>query len=184
MTTDEVVSAAAELAGFQNSGCTPDRALALFDRLPAADVPEIVTGRWRGSEIDTGHPFDGVLGASGWYGKQFDDAETVHPLLFSDTTGKIFAVDPRRVPLSLTGKVPLSGMRAARKSLRYLGAALRTTRPAARLRSIEYRGVVSAAMVYDHLPIIDHFRRVDADTLFGVMDMRGLREPYFFVLCR
>ncbi|MGN2637244.1 DUF4334 domain-containing protein [Nocardia takedensis] len=184
MTTNEVESATAELAALQSSGCTPEQAWALFDSLPAAPVAEIVTGRWKGSEIETGHPFDGVLGASGWWGKQFDSADFVHPLLFSDGTGKIFAVDPRRVPLSLTDKIPLPGVRAVRRSLRVVGPALRTKRPTARLRSIEHRGVVTAAMVYDHLPIIDHFRRVDADTLFGVMDMRGLREPYFFVLRR
>ncbi|WP_054811477.1 DUF4334 domain-containing protein [Nocardia arizonensis] len=184
MTSNDVRSATEELAELQARGATAEQAWALFDRLPAAAVDDIVVGRWRGSEIATGHPFDGVLSASGWYGKQFDDAETVHPLLFSDDTGKVFAVDPRRVPLSLTGKVPLSSVRAVRKSLRYIGAALRTTRPGARLRAVEYRGVVSAAMVYDALPIIDHFRRVDADTLLGVMDMRGLREPYFFVLRR
>ena len=42
-------------------------------------------------------------------------------------------------------------------------------------------GKVSAAMIYDHLPIIDIFRRVDEDTLLGVMDMRGLADPYFFI---
>lgn len=184
MTSNTVRSATEELARLQADGCTPEQAWALFDRLPVAAVDEIVTGRWQGSEIRTGHPFDGVLGASGWYGKQFDDANSVHPLLFSDTEGKIFAVDPRRVPLSLTGKVPLPGVRAIRKSLRYTGIALRTQRYTARLRAVEYRGVLSAAMVYDHLPIIDHFRRVDADTLFGVMDMRGMTEPYFFILRR
>ncbi|MET7768994.1 DUF4334 domain-containing protein [Nocardia sp. NPDC005366] len=181
MTTN---SATEELAQLQADGCTREQAWALFDGLPVAKVADIATGRWRGSEIRTGHPFDGVLGASGWYGKQFDDAESVHPLLFSDTAGKIFAVDPRRVPLSLTGKVPLPTVRAIQKSLRYTGIALRTTRYAARLRAVEYRDVVSAAMIYDHLPIIDHFRQVDADTLFGVMDMRGLAEPYFFILRR
>lgn len=58
-----------------------------------------------------------------------------------------------------------------------------TRKPRARLRDVEHRGVVSAAMVYDHLPIIDHFRAVDDDTLLGVMDMRGA-PPYFFILSR
>lgn len=33
------------------------------------------------------------------------------------------------------------------------------------------------------MPIIDVFRRVDADTLLGVMDLRG-SAPYVFVLQR
>ena len=36
-------------------------------------------------------------------------------------------------------------------------------------------------MSYDHLPIIDLFRRVDERTLLGCMDLRGA-PPYFFVL--
>ncbi|MGW0251454.1 DUF4334 domain-containing protein [Nocardia goodfellowii] len=171
-----------ELPTLPASGCTPEQAWALFDRLPAVAVSEITTGRWRGAELDTGHPWAGVLVESGWYGKQFDDADTVHPLLFTDGAGAVFPVDPRRVPMGLAGQVPLPAIRAARKTLRYTGFAIRTGKPAARLRGIEYRGVLSAAMVYDHLPIIDHFRRVDPDTLLGVMDLRGMSDPYFFVL--
>ncbi|MGK8523073.1 DUF4334 domain-containing protein [Nocardia asteroides] len=162
---------------------TAQEAWALFDRLPAARVEEITTGRWRGEELPTGHPMDGVLVASGWYGKQFDGPEDVHPLLFT-SGGTVFPVDPRRVPLSLAGRVPLSGVRAVRKTLPLVRPALRTSKPTARLREVEYRGVTSAAMVYDHLPIIDHFRRAAEHTLLGVMDLRGMAEPYFFVLHR
>jgi hypothetical protein len=59
-----------------------------------------------------------------------------------------------------------------------------TDKPKARLRTVEHRGVATAAMVYDALPIIDVFRRVDADTLLGLMDLRGLPQPFFFLLRR
>lgn len=180
----EKESAQSDLTHLIDGGCTAEQAWELFDRLPAARVAEVTGARWRGEELDTGHRFAGVLVASGWYGKQFDDPESVHPLLFADESGSVFAVDPRRVPLGLAGKVPLAGVRTVRKLLPVLGPVIRTRRPAARLRDIEYRGVLSAAMVYDQLPIIDHFRRVDIDTLLGVMDMRGMGEPYFFVLRR
>jgi hypothetical protein len=55
---------------------------------------------------------------------------------------------------------------------------------AARLRMVEYRGVVSGAMVYDRQPIIDHFRRVDDDTLLGVMDSKSRPRPLVFFLTR
>ncbi len=79
--------------------------------------------------------------------------------------------------------VPVPVVERARAALGVLRPALRTSKHRARLRSVEHRGVVTAAMVYDHLPIIDFFRRVDADTLLGVMDLRG-SAPYYFVLTR
>ncbi|QLY29070.1 DUF4334 domain-containing protein [Nocardia huaxiensis] len=175
---------AVRLKALRDSGCTPAQAWELFDSLPVVAVDEITTGRWRGDEIDTGHPWKGALVESGWYGKQFDDADSVQPLLFAEPASAIFAVDPRRVPLFLAGKVPVSAIRPLRKSLRALRPLLSTRTPRARLRNLEFRGKTSAAMIYDHLPIIDIFRRVDEDTLLGVMDLRGMRDPYFFVLFR
>lgn len=171
-----------QLAGLEPA-CTTSEAFALFDRLPAVRAEEL-RGRWRGRELRTGHPMDGLLEASGWYGKQFDGVDAVHPLLFSDGKGEVFAVDPRRVPLGLADRVSSATVAKGRGMLGALKPALRTRQPRARLRDLEHRGVVSAAMVYDHLPIIDVFRRVDADTVLGVMDMRQMPEPYFFVLTR
>ncbi len=39
-------------------------------------------------------------------------------------------------------------------------------------------------MLYDRLPIHNVFRRVDARTLFGVMDLHGAARPFVFVLTR
>ncbi|QIS20809.1 DUF4334 domain-containing protein [Nocardia terpenica] len=174
----------ARLRELRFGGCTPGQAWELFDSLPAVRVDEITTGRWGGDELDTGHPWAGVLVESGWYGKQFDSAEVVQPLLFAGADGAVFPVDPRRVPLVLAGRIPQSGVRLARTLLPVLRPILRTRAPRARLRNLEFRGKVGAAMIYDHLPIIDVFRLVDDETLLGVMDMRGTRDPYFFVLRR
>lgn len=62
--------------------------------------------------------------------------------------------------------------------------ALATSKPRARLRAMEFRGVVSATMTYDALPIDDVFRAVNPDTVVGVMNLRGLERPFFFVLTR
>ena len=69
-------------------------ALALFDAAPAVDAAAMI-GTWRGAELPTGHPLDGLLAASGWWGKQFVDAETVHPLLFPTGDGGAVGVEPR-----------------------------------------------------------------------------------------
>lgn len=55
---------------------------------------------------------------------------------------------------------------------------------AATLRKVEYRGVSTATMVYDRHPIFDHFRRVDDDTVLGVMDRKGEDAPLVFYLRR
>ena len=39
-------------------------------------------------------------------------------------------------------------------------------------------------MIYDQLPINDVFRKVDQDAVFGVMDLRGMKSPFFFILRR
>ena len=69
-------------------------ALELFDSLDTVDLPFMMS-RWRGSEITTGHPQDGVLAATRWYGKEFEDPETVHPLLHRTGSGELFRVRPR-----------------------------------------------------------------------------------------
>ena len=142
-----------------------------------------MVGRWRGSGLPTDSPLDGLLESHGWYGKEFLDDETVHPLLFRDRSGRPRPVDPALVPVGLLRDHPrLAHLPAARTAFGVLRPLLHTSRPKARLRTVEHRGVHTAAMVYDALPIIDVFRRVDADTVLGLMDLRGLRQPFFFLL--
>lgn len=141
-------------------------------------------GAWQGSGLPTGHPMDGLLEAYGWHGKRFDGPDEAHPLVFADRRGR-FSVNPALVPMGLVDR---HGPRlrddrvvaAARRTLR----AATTRRPRARLRMIEHRGVVTGTMSYDALPINDHFRLVDADTLLGVMDLRAMSRPFCFVLRR
>lgn len=165
-------------------GVDPAEALAYFDSLPVV-APAEMHGRWRGSGLVTGSPLDGLLEAYGWYGKEFLDDETVHPLLFADRSGRPRPVDPSLLPVTLlrdyAGFLQLWPLRSTLTTLRPL---LYTTRPKARLRQVTHRGVVTAAMVYDSLPIIDVFRKVSEDVRLGAMDMRGLPAPFLFVLRR
>ena len=55
---------------------------------------------------------------------------------------------------------------------------------AATIRMVEYRGTVTATMVYDRHPVFDHFRRVSDDTVLGVMDRKGEDHPLVFFLTR
>ncbi|MGV9671148.1 MULTISPECIES: DUF4334 domain-containing protein [unclassified Gordonia (in: high G+C Gram-positive bacteria)] len=55
----------------------------------------------------------------------------------------------------------------------------------ASLWMIEFRGEVTASMVYDGQPVIDHFKRVDDTTLMGIMNGKGGvidgRHLYFYL---
>jgi len=170
------------LARAQRDGTTLEDALAACDALPPASLAEVI-GRWRGSGLSTGHPFDGMLEAFGWYGKAFLSTEVAHPLLFGEEHALV-SVDPRFLPVALATKWHLQTNRLVAMAFRAGEELLATTKPTARLRMTEYRGQVSATMLYDRLPINDVFRRIDAETLLGVMDYRDFALPFFFILRR
>lgn len=157
--------------------------LAFYDSLPPV-APEEMLGEWKGGEIATGHLYDGLLGPSGWWGKRFRSANEVDPLVF-ERKGKRFAGNPGLMPLGLIERFPKLAKSAPSAALfRLASPLLRTRKARARLRLLTNRGVTSAAMIYDQLPIADCFRRVDEETLVGAMDIRGHEQPYFFTLRR
>lgn len=164
------------------SGLSSEAACDLYDSLPAVTVDEIL-GQWHGSEVPTGHPLDGLLAVSGWYGKRFDSADEVHPLLFGEP-GDLYPVNPGSVPMNLLNTLGTRMPRPKIPGITTAFKAVRTRRHRARLRNVEYRGKVSVAMVYDQIAVIDHFRRLNDDALLGAMDLRNSPQPYFFLLER
>jgi len=168
------------LARAEREGVGAAEALAVFDALPAVS-PDEMRGHWRGSGLATGHRLDGLLEAYGWAGKAFADDETAHPLLFARGDGDWVAIDPRWLPVASLGGTRLARSRPAAWAFRLARPLLATRRPQARLRRVEHRGVLTAAMIYDRQPIVDLFRRVAPGVLLGLMDMRG-EAPFFFVL--
>jgi GXWXG protein len=121
---------------------TTDDALAMFDNADPVD-PGYMIGMWRGAEIPTGHPLDGILEASGWYGKEFIDAETVRPLLFRRRHGtRTWAMNPIFVPVqsALKVRIPSFAFPLMRPAISALRPVVQTRRARARLRSTTYRG--------------------------------------------
>lgn len=121
-------TAGAWLERHQETGATTDEALAFFDRLPAMGLDDM-RGHWRGSGLHTGHPLDGLLEAFGWYGKQFDGPESVHPLLFK-TRGGVADVNPRFMPVGLMTKLPARYARPLGPVFSAVLGLLRTREPA------------------------------------------------------
>lgn len=173
----------AALALIDGQPATTDEALAIFDALPAAHM-DTLWGEWSGGECNTGHPSEGLLDLYGWKGKTFVDPDTVHPLVFRAGSGKTRTLEPRLLFPGLNLPAWLARSRVMTVLFRLFRPLLATRRARARLRMIEHRGVVTATMAYDHLPIHDVFRRVDDDTLLGCMDLKGDPQPYFFYLRR
>jgi hypothetical protein len=176
-------SALARLQELESAASLED-VLDFYDSLPAVPVAAML-GRWQGSEIATGHRFDGLLGPAGWHGKNFHSADEVDPLVFRRSDGRLFAGNPAWMPLKLLEKAPGLAKNPLSAALFRLSAPLLATgKPQARLRMTEYRGVTTAMMIYDSLPINDAFRFVDRDIVLGAMDIRGQPNPFFFTLRR
>jgi hypothetical protein len=144
-------------------------ALALFDSLPAVVDPTEMLGDWRGHELFCGHPLEGLLSACRWWGKRFVDAEHVYPQIFARADGSTFSTNPARMPMS-----PWLSRRPEwliRLIFRVAYPYVHSEKSSAHLAMAEYHGQPGVAMVYDKLPIIDHFRRIDANQLLAIMDM-------------
>lgn len=168
---------------FKSVVSTTEEALGYFDELHPMAIDEML-GKWRGSGFATGHPMDGLLESFDWWGKEFVSAEHVHPLVFNGLGGKTVTLDPLWMPLKYARSSPLSRNRLTQLAFRALTPVMQTRESRARLRMLEYRGKVSATMVYDAKPIHDIFRKIDDDTVLGLMDLKGMEEPFFFMLER
>lgn len=165
-------------------GTTIQAALSFYDSLPPVTVEEMV-GAWEGAGIPTGNPLDGLLEAFGWHGKRFDSADVGHPLVFDTPGGGVANVNPALIPLGLVLRFPKAFRNPlAAHVFSLIRPVLGTSKPKARLRMMEYRGVVTGTMSYDDLAIHDAFRKVDNATLLGAMDLRGLHQPFIFILRR
>ena len=155
-------------------------AKALFASLPPVDVPQMI-GRWHGASIATGHSTDPLLDSSGWCGKKFESADIVHPLIHKSVLGEVY-LNPGLIPFTICEKLGVAKWPLMPQVFLMLNPLLSTRKPRARLRLVDHEVVASAAMVYDQLPIIDHFRRINDTQLMGKMDRKGDEEPLFFKL--
>lgn len=167
----------------QQETTSTDEALVLFDELETVDL-DFMMGRWKGSGFHTNHPMDGLLEAFNWYGKEFINPDCVHPLLFSDNDGRVFKVDPNPIAMDLGLRFPIPKNDAMKPVYSVMNKLLETEESKARVRMMEYRQKISATMIYDYLPIHDVFRKVDDNTVLGLMDFKGMEQPFFFILGR
>ena len=128
-----------------------------------ADLPTVtveeILGPWRGGDFTTGHIASTVLEKVRWHGKRFDAPLDAKPLICRNEEGELYS------NLAAGGGAEAS------------------------LWPVEFRGETTATMVYDAMPVFDHFKRVDADTLMGIMNGKleaafGVKDLYYFWLER
>lgn len=161
-----------------------ENAFETFRNLPPVETIELI-GLWKGRGIATGHPLDGILENLGWFGKRFTLDLRADALLFQSAERRLTALDPSRIPMGLVLRLNGFGKtRVASNLFSYLRQRLVAHGPVATLKPLELDGVTSAALVYDRKPIIDHLRRIDTDTMMGMMVMKGEERRYFFRLER
>ncbi|MBF6221520.1 DUF4334 domain-containing protein [Nocardia abscessus] len=103
---------------------------------------EDILGEWKGAAFPTGHPLRKTLSVHRWYGKTFHSLLDAKPLVCRAEDGSLFS------------DVGLGGGGEAT------------------LWNIEFRGEVTATMVYDSRPVFDHFKWLDDNTLMGIMNGR------------
>lgn len=164
---------------------TTAEALDIFDSLDTVDVNDMI-GPWQGSSFPTGHPLDGTLEAYHWHGKRFETTEHVHPLVFKTADGDTTSINPLWI-LPLVGwieQLPIPKSKAIGSIFQSSLFLFSTNQSCARLRSLTHRGKKTATMIYDSLPINDVFRKVDDRTVLGLMDLKDMECPFFFVLRR
>ena len=162
---------------------TTAEALAFFDELAPVNL-DFMLGKWKGTGLDTSHPMDGWLEIAGWYGKEFIDRDCVHPLLFLDRSDRIIKIYPVLFGLELALNFPRLKNEALTPIFKSIIFPFKTKESQARMRMLEHRGEITATMIYDRLPINDVFRKIDDNTVLGLMDFKKMPQPFFFVLRR
>ncbi|KAF2135760.1 uncharacterized protein K452DRAFT_238736, partial [Aplosporella prunicola CBS 121167] len=138
---------------------SPTELLDLVDSLPALNPMELL-GEWSAGSFNTRHPAHGWLRSINWVGITFRSVDDVEPI--------VVAAQTRDGP----------GKGHRRKWLDEWGNA--------EVIEAKYRGVVSAAMVCDNHPVVNHFRKVTDNVVLGIMSAKMYRHAglFFFYLTR
>lgn len=160
---------------------TTEECWRVFDSLPAVTVEELSGWRWKGYEIRNGHPWNGLLNKNNWFGKEYFTPEHGNPLLTyaskAETGDDVFPAEPIKWFAHVAeggDEVILYKNKDKFLARENVGCSLKT---------ILYRGSITASMFYDEVPVNDTFKKVDDNTVYGVMDCKFLPDPpLFFVL--
>lgn len=100
-------------------------------------------------------------------------------------TGKLFErILVRRKYIYWYGKKFKSENKVKALVISFLGIKFNIPFGTARLRRLMFRNKMSTAMVYNYLPIIDYFRRINENKIMGIMEWKGKVGIYFYLVRR
>ena len=146
-------------------------------------LPAEMVGLWRGEDIPSDHPFDGVLENLQWFGKRFLPDLRADALLFQWKPDRLVPLEPAAFPIRLAIRLaPLGRTSLARKLFSHVQKVARAHGTTAKLTLRMVDGLETTAMVYDKLPVIDVFGRVAENEVAGMMVVDGDDRWYFFRL--
>ncbi|GGC92602.1 DUF4334 domain-containing protein [Halopseudomonas salina] len=149
------------LAGLAMAGEVEDRWLKMIESGKAYPAETLLPLFEQLEPIDT----DFMLGT--WKGGKFDGGTEPDPInWYGKRFNSITDVEPLLVTDS-EGKV---------QTFEKLGGA--------QMREIKYKGVSSAALIYDTQPIMDYFRKVNDNVVIGLGDIKGKPTDFVFHLTR
>ncbi|MCU0849591.1 MAG: DUF4334 domain-containing protein [Spirochaetes bacterium] len=101
--------------------------------------------------------------------------------IFTEGTGSKFEKILKYLP-RLYGKSYMSKNKVNAWVFSFFGIKFGFPGATAILETVVYRNKISTAMIYNFLPIIDHFRKVNARTLMGIMEIKGKVSVYFYII--
>ena len=101
--------------------------------------------------------------------------------LFTEGTGSKFETFLRYLPIKLYGKRFLSKNKVQAWVFSLFGIKFGFPGATSILETIDYRRKVSTSMIYNYLPMIDHFRKVDNSVVMGIMEIKGNLSVYFYL---
>jgi hypothetical protein len=101
--------------------------------------------------------------------------------LFTEGTGSKWETLIKYSPIKLYSKKFVDKDNVKAWIFRIFGIKFGVPLTSAVLRMVNFRDKVSASMIYNYLPMIDTFRKVDEKTIMGIMEVKGKVSVYFYL---
>ena len=148
---------------------------ALFDTMKPVETA-FMKGEWDGGAFETGHQTCKWVVDTKFAGKRFNSDRDVEPVFVWSAGGQKEFYKPNGYAQASKG--PQS--RLATHCVEVQADSSKV----GQLREVRYRGKVTATLVYDSLPIMDYFLKVDENTVIAAADNKNKPEGTFFFWLR